>query len=400
MATPKCFRGCHFCSLEKIAVILKEQVSYMSIAVIFGGKSCEHDISIITGVLTLNVLIGAGYAAVPVYIDGAGVWYTGPNMNSVAVFGDTDNKVRKKWRRVTVLSGSDGLYSLKGKRLTTVNAAVLCTHGVSGEDGCLQGLLELAGIPYTGSGVYASAAGMNKATAKKLFEAAGLPVAPYVIATSRELADGGDKLEEAVQKLGLPIIVKPANLGSSIGISIANDTISLATAVQVASKYDNTLVLERAFVDFTEFNCAVLGRGNDTITSGVEQPVGWKEFLSFDNKYLDTVESGETVRTPAQIDDELKAKVKALSKAAFECIGASGVARVDLILDKGELYINEINTIPGSLSYYLFEYEGILHSELLTRLIKIAKEEAKDKRGLSYSYKSTVLRSGGSKCRK
>ena len=371
----------------------------MSIGVVFGGKSCEHDISIITGVLTLNVLEGAGYEVVPIYIDGEGFWYTGGSMNNVASFGAGNVDMRKKWKPIHILPGSDGLYNQKGKRLTSIDTAVLCTHGVSGEDGCLQGLLELSGIPYTGSGVFASAAGMNKAIAKKLFEAAGLPVAPYVIGKSKQLKNPGE-LAAAIEKLGLPIIVKPANLGSSIGISVASDTEGLVEAVRIASKYDNTLVLEKAFVDFGEFNCAVLGRGCDTITSGIEQPIGWKDFLTFDNKYLDLKEGEIGVRTPAEIDDELKSKIKMLAKRAFECIEASGVARVDLILDNGTLYVNEINTIPGSLSYYLFEYEGMIHSELLSRLIKIAKEEAADRKGLSYSHKSNVLKSCGSKSRK
>jgi len=370
----------------------------MSVGVIFGGKNCEHDISIITGVGTLNALSGAGYDTVPVYINGEGIWYSGGSMRDIAVFGDGGAKARKKWKRVRIEPACDGLLDVKGKRLATLDAAVLCTHGVGGEDGCLQGLLQLAGIPYTGSGVFASSAGMDKAVMKRLFEAAGLPVGPYRTVAAKNIDKSS--LAEIVKELGYPLIVKPANLGSSIGIGIAKDDGELLRAAQTAAEYDNNLIVEKAFVDFTELNCAVLGRGKDNIASGIEQPVGWTEFLSFDDKYTDIgAKRGKGQRSAsrmqAKISDEIKSRVKSLAKQAFECIGASGVARVDFLLDGDSLYVNEINTIPGSLSYYLFEFEGLGFAELLEKLIRLAKDEDEGRKRLTYVYKSNVLKSAG-----
>ena len=370
---------------------------------IFGGKSCEHDISIITGVQALNVLQVAGYDAVPIYIDGEGAWYSGKEMTTVADFEDVNPKVRKKWLPVRLEPSCKALIGPKGKHIKNLNCIVVCTHGVGGEDGCLQGLLQLTGIPYTGCGVLASAAGMDKAVMKKIFKHAKLPLVPYDVILSKEANETPNKLLKIAEKLKYPVIVKPANLGSSIGIGIANNDAELIEAAKAAAAYDSKLVVEKALVDFIELNCAVLGRENDLITSGVEQPVGWKEFLTFEDKYMDPAyksDKGTRVKSPAQIDDELKAKVKNVAKQAFESIGASGVARIDFLMDGDKLYVNEINTIPGSLSFYLFEYEGMSYAELLSRLIRLAKEEQADRDGLTYVYKSDVLKGIGQKNRK
>lgn len=375
----------------------------MSVGVIFGGKSCEHDISIITGVQTLNVLQTAGYDVVPIYIDGGGVWYTGKEMNAVTEFESVNFKIRKKWIPARLEPCSSSLVGPKGKVIRNLNCIVVCTHGVGGEDGCLQGLLQLTGIPYTGCGVLASAVGMDKDVMKRLFKDAGLPLLPYEVISGKDAVTKPDNLLKIAGKLTYPVIVKPANLGSSIGIGIANNDKELIEAARVASVYDRKLVIEKALVNFTELNCAVLGRGTDLIASGVEQPVGWKEFLTFEDKYMDPAvksDKGVRIKPPAQIADTLKNKVKKLAKKAFESIGASGVARIDFLMDGDKLYVNEINTIPGSLSFYLFEYDGMSHVELLGRLIRIAKEEQAERNALTYSYKSDVLRSVGGKNRK
>jgi len=375
----------------------------MSVGVIFGGKSCEHDISIITGVQTLSVLQGAGYDAVPIYINGNGVWFTGKEMNTVKEFECSNPKTRKKWMTVRLEPSSSSLIGSKGKVLRNLNCIVVCTHGIGGEDGCLQGLLQLTGIPYTGCGVLASAVGMDKEIMKRLFAHAGLPLLPYEVIAGKDTVTKPDKLLKIAEKLTYPVIVKPANLGSSIGIGIANNDKELIEASRAATVYDRKLVIEKALVNFTELNCAVLGKGNDIITSGVEQPVGWKEFLTFEDKYMDPAvksDKGVRIKPPAQISDTLKNKVKKLAKKAFESIGASGVARIDFLMDGDKLYVNEINTIPGSLSFYLFEYDGMSHAELLGRIIRIAKEEQAERNSLIYSYKSDVLRSVGGKNRK
>ena len=230
------------------------------IAVFFGGRSCEHDISIITG---LQALSACRKSAIGVYIDGDGVWHAGDSFDSV-------NAVRNgrfKSKPVYLRPGEPYLYS-KNRRLCKLSAALLCMHGMFGEDGSLQGMLELSGIPYTGSGILASAIGMNKLYSKRIFEAEGLKVLPYA-AVSREeyVADAFAAVSPILDKIEFPMIVKPCNLGSSIGISMADNLNALYTALRVAFEWDDVAVVEQALVGFTEVNCAVLGDGDDCVPS-------------------------------------------------------------------------------------------------------------------------------------
>lgn len=331
------------------------------IAVFFGGRSCEHDISIITG---LQALSACPRQCVGVYIDERGEWWTGEfdSVNAVK------NK-RFKGKSVHIRPAQPYLYC-RNKRLCKIDAALLCMHGILGEDGALQGLLAMCGIPYTGSDVLASALGMNKLFAKRMFEAAGLNVLPYrAVTRQRYERDTHAVLEELVSGLGFPMIVKPCNLGSSIGISVADDNTALYTALRVAFEWDDTVVVERALVDFTEVNCAVLGEGGDVTVSDTEQPVGWKSFLTFADKYSgDVKHSGHKI--PAEIDEATRETVERAAVTAFDAIGGSGVARVDFLV-KDEVYVNEINTIPGSLACTLFRRD-MDFSKLIERLIDYA----------------------------
>ncbi|MDR0425646.1 MAG: D-alanine--D-alanine ligase [Clostridiales bacterium] len=360
----------------------------MNIAVIYGGKSCEHNISVITGVQVLNAV--KGHNVVPIYIDNRGIWHTGKNL------GDINNykqRGRLKTRRVYLKPGDGYLYAERHKRLAAIDCAVLCNHGAGGEDGSLQGLLQLCGIPYTGSGVAASACGMDKALMKKLFKADRLPVVPYA-AVTREAFDADIKAVFArLKKLGYPVIVKPASGGSSIGIGMAHDGKELLNALHVAFMWDNTVVAERALTDFVELNCAVLGDRETVITSEVEQPVGWSEFLSFADKYEKSKfksENGGRLM-PAAVPDETRAAVREAAERAFRSVGAAGVARVDFMLDRAadKLYVNEINTIPGSLAHYLFSFDGMDFSALLDRLIGLAVKEKERQDRLQFVYTST-----------
>ncbi|MDE7464338.1 MAG: hypothetical protein K2M48_04830, partial [Clostridiales bacterium] len=269
------------------------------IAVFFGGRSCEHDISIITG---LQALDACRDQCAPVYIDPQGVWWTGEGFDSV-------NAVRYgkfKGKRVHIRAGEKYLYC-KNKRLFEIDAALLCMHGMLGEDGALQGCLDMSDIPYTGSGVLASAVGMNKLASKRAFESAGLNVLPYMSITRDEYeTDVSPALKTLKEKLKFPVIVKPCNLGSSIGISIAKNQTELFTALRVAFEWDDTAIIEKALEGFTEVNCAVIGDayhgetavndGDKYVVSETEQPVGWTEFLTFKDKY-----SGDVKQTRHKI---------------------------------------------------------------------------------------------------
>ncbi len=347
------------------------------VTVFFGGRSCEHDISILTGLQTLSA---CRKSAVGVYIDGDGVWYTSDGFDSL-------NAVRNKkfkGKRVYLRPGEPYLYS-KNKRLFKIDAAVLCMHGMLGEDGCLQGLLEMNGIPYTGSGVLASAIGMNKVYAKRIFERAELPVLPYGVVTRDGYnTDPYAAVKPLLDKLGFPIIVKPCNLGSSIGISVSNNLNELYAAFRLAFEWDDTVIAEKALSDFTEVNCAVLKTVDDLIVSDTEQPVGWKEFLTFSDKYSGDVKSTRH-KIPAEIDAETEELIKTFAVQAFTSVGCSGVARVDFLVKDGQVYINEINTIPGSLAYPLFR-QKMDFSKLIDCLIEDGVERKRRFERLRHTY--------------
>ncbi len=354
----------------------------MRVAVFFGGKSCEHNISLITGMQVLKA-VSARHEAVPVFIDRDGSFYTGGDLHNMRSFCKDPSACMKK-KRVLLAPGSNKLYAQNGKTLAVLDAAVLAAHGYGGEDGCLQGLLTLCGIPYTGSGVAASAVGMDKILMKKLFEYDALPVLPYVGFSADEYKNDLFTVVETIKKsLRFPMIVKPAKLGSSIGISVVHDYPSLFESLAACFLWDNAAVVENALEGFTELNCAGLGRGGEVTTSGIERPVSASEFLTFRDKY---VQKGKSAKRefPAKISGELAEKVKSFTRRAFCAVGASGVARVDFLYDGKELYVNEINTIPGALANYLFD--ELPFPELIDRLLDIALKAKEEADALTYVY--------------
>ncbi|MCL2062518.1 MAG: D-alanine--D-alanine ligase [Firmicutes bacterium] len=360
----------------------------MKVAVFFGGKSCEHNISVITGVQTLRALRGR-FEAIPVFIDPSGAFWTG-RFDTMEAF---KKSAHVKKTRVALMPPAPCLYDTKGKVIHTLDAAILATHGFGGEDGCIQGLLTLCGIPFTGSGVAASAVGMDKTLMKKLFTQASLPVLPYVGFTRAEYNDGLYAVVEQIKKnLRFPMIVKPASGGSSIGIAVAHEYPQLFEAVAAGFMWSNAVVVENALTDFTELNCAVLGSGAEITASEIEQPVDFKEFLSYADKYERKGKyKGNPGRVfPADIPQELAEKVKSLARRAFSAIGAEGVARIDFLYDGKQLYVNEINTIPGALSHYLFDKgsNALSFADLCARLVDIALKTKRDADELKYVYES------------
>jgi len=375
----------------------------MKVAVFFGGKSCEHSISVITAVQTMQAL-KQRHEVIPVFIDNmTGSFWTGKNLDTLEAFKESA-KVKKV--RVVLAPGSDKLYTYKGKVLAKLDAALLCTHGFGGEDGCLQGLLTLCGIPYTGSNVLASAVGMDKIFMKKVFERDFLPVVPYVgFSKSEYKSDLYNVVEKIKQSLCFPMIVKPANLGSSIGISVAHDFPELFEAISVGFMWDTRVVVEKALTDFKEYNCAAVGANGDYVVSEVERPLSSQTFLTYSEKY-GTKKGGGTItggkgkvksdvvankEFPANIPAELADKIKSYTKRVLDAIGASGVARVDFLYADGHLFVNEINTIPGALSNYLFSKgsQTLSFADLLDKLLNLALKAQKERDGLIYKYESS-----------
>jgi D-alanine-D-alanine ligase len=294
---------------------------------------------------------GERHKVVPVYIDGDGMWLVGKNLDKISTY---QNGKRVRGRRVHMRPGEPVLRYKSGRAAHKIDAALLCVHGANGEDGSLQGLLRLCGVPFTGSGILGSAVGMDKIVMKKLFIGAGLPVLPFVDFTADDYARNAAAVTERIGRgLRFPLIVKPANLGSSIGVGIARDFDGLSAAIAAALEWDTRVVVENALEDFCEYNCAVLGGSGSLTVSEVEQPVGWKEFLTFEDKYFDK-KGGASRKFPAAVSAALRSKIRAAAALAFKTLLCSGVARVDFLYKDGDLYVNEINTIPGSLSHYLF----------------------------------------------
>ncbi len=357
----------------------------MNVAVFYGGKSCEHDVSIVTGVQTLNAIIGE--RVIPVYVTRRGEWRIPKHPTELSAY-----RGAVKGKSVHMRPSSACLYTEHGREYARIDVAVICTHGNGGEDGCLQGWLELCGVPYTGSGVAASAIGMNKSLCKRVFTAAGLNTLAHELILRPDYEHGLRSVIERAALMGYPLIVKPNSLGSSIGVKKVNGARELIEALNVAFEWDNSVIIERALVGFTELNCAVLACQSGVIVSEVEQPVGLDDVLSYADKY----ERGgfkSARRFPADIPEELTKMVKTHARAAFDAIGASGVARVDFLYDNAQqkLYVNEINTVPGSLSTYLFEPDMTANSVIHT-LMDTAMAVNAAKTRLKYKFTSPTLR--------
>ena len=378
------------------------------VAVIFGGRTCEHDVSIISGLQAAGALNREAYDVIYVYIDRDGKWYTGDALKEIKFFTKFDATKAEQ----VIPTGEDGrlrllrhdpkkkLFGNAGMEIAAEADVVLpVMHGMNGEDGSLQGMLEMFNVPYTSAGVMGSAVGMDKISMKLLFKGCGFPVVEGTWFDRDAWATDKEKIcEECEAKLGYPMFVKPANLGSSIGISRAKDRDGLEEAIDTACAYDRRILVEKGVDNLREVNCSVLGYGKEIRASVLEMPISSAEFLDFADKYQRGGKGGGkgmeslTRRIPAPIGDELTQKVKDLAIAAFKAMDLKGVVRIDFILDEHDnVYINEANTIPGSLSFYLWEPEGVSFAGLLDEMINHAFKANADKNWSVFSYSSSIL---------
>ena len=282
-------------------------------------------------------------------------------------------------------------------------------HGTNVEDGTVQGYLQLLGLPYCGCDILSSAVGMDKYVTKTVLREASIPVLDCVRARMAEYNDDADALIEKIEtKIGYPVIVKPINCGSSIGISKASDRDSLAEALADAFTYSDRILAERAIVNLREINCSVLGDGDAAEASECEEPVGSDEILSFNDKYVGGAKGSAKGakssednkgmaslkrKIPAPITPEQRDYIRKTAVDAFQALGCGGVSRIDFLLDAstGEIFFNEINTIPGSLSFYLWEPLGVKYTELLDKMIALALKRDRQNRALTYTFESSVL---------
>jgi len=360
-----------------------------NLAIFFGGKSSEHDISIITAIQVMNNVDIRKYNLVPVYIDEDNAWHY------VDEYSKIDNYINKIYKKNLVTGFFDKCLIKKTrygfKKFKKIDIAINCCHGLNGEDGTLAGVFELNNIPFVGSGVLPSAIGMDKAIMKDVFNANNIPCVPFVATTKSEYKLGKDKfISSVIEKLGFPLIVKPANLGSSIGINIANSVLELENNIEIAFEYDNKILVENVVQNLREINCSCIGNYNSCETSILEEPKNWQTFLNFDEKYLSQAENKKTINV--KIGNGIDEQIKALSKKVFQVLGCSGVVRIDFLLnDKTqEIYVNEINTIPGSYANYLWKHKYSF-SQLLNKLLELSQDEYLYKNTNNYAFYSNVL---------
>ena len=380
------------------------------IGVIFGSRSCEREVSIISAVQLMRFADREKYDIIPVYIDEQGSWYTGETLKEIQSFKPfrPDGKgILRVWPDLTSGSGAL-LYTQKGSGLLSrekteiaarIDVYIVVMHGLNGEDGTLQGLLELANIPYTSTGVTGSGIGMDKIIMKQFFRGADLPVLPAKWYTRKEFATDCEKvISEIAADPGYPVFVKPANLGSSIGVSRADNGQELEEALKLAFEYDRRVLVEKGLDKPIELNCSVLGYDDDISASPIEMPLNHDEFLDFRDKYLGGGGSKGMASLsrvlPAPIEDDLKSEIQEMSKKIFRMLDCKGVVRIDYMFDRAteKLYITEINTIPGSLAFYLWEKDGVTYRELIDRMIACAEKAHADKNQANYAYTSDILK--------
>ncbi len=379
-----------------------------SIAVLYGGKTAEHDVSIITGVQLMDNADKNKYNIVPVYIARDGQWYTGEKLRDIEflkTFDGNSKDIEKVY--ISPIPGSSSLMSAEKKtgffggskaQDIHIDAVIPAMHGMNGEDGSMQGLFQLAEIPYACTGIMGSAVGMDKIVMKSVFKGCGFPQIPYINFTRTQWnEDQNAIINRAEAEIGYPMIVKPSNLGSSIGISKATDKDTLITAIKVAASYDRRLIIEHAVENLMEVNCSCLGFEDDIKVSELEEPVTWESFLTFDEKYLRGGKSKGMAsldrRIPAQISQEMADNVRQLSKNIFAALDCKGIVRIDFIIDKATntLYVNEINSLPGSFAFYLWDPIGVTYPTLIDEMINQAFVLHKQMQDNNYAYDSNIL---------
>ncbi len=393
-------------------------MSNPTVAVLFGGRSVEHEVSVISGHQAMDALDQAGYPVLPIYVTKQGNWYAGEGLHNLDLYREQTfhaaglkNVYRvslspdRSVRQLVVHPGAGG--GLLGGKAPKLWADVFFPvfHGTHGEDGSLQGLFELADVAYVGSGVLASAIGMDKIVQKGVIGAAGIPTLDCVEVSRVEWESGRDPVVARVEAAySYPMMVKPVSLGSSVGVSSCPDRAALGDALDLALELDGRALVEQALTDFIEINCSVLGPPDRA--SACEQPARSESVLSFDDKYRHGGSkklgrgqasaagmAGLQRQVPAPIGDALTAEVKSAALKAFAAIGAAGVVRVDFLYDQArkKLFLNEINTTPGSLSYYLWEEEGLRFDQLVAELVRIALDRHETARATVYTFSANLL---------
>lgn len=376
-----------------------------TMAVFFGCRSVEHEVSVISAVQAMNAIDRKKYEVIPVYVTKEGEMFTSPLLFDIESFKGNLDELVKKCEQVTFIrlknktvmrSFASGLF--KKCRDTVIDLAFPIVHGTNCEDGTMAGYFEFLNLPYISCDIISAAVGMDKAVFKSVLKSAGLPVLDCMTFRSREFsADKEHFIRGIGKKIGYPLIIKPANLGSSVGITKVNSESELESAISLAASFAEKILAERAIENLREINCSVLGDADSCIASVCEEPFMHDEILSYADKYEGNSKSKGMAslgrKIPADISEELSEKIRGLSVDIMKATGSSGVVRIDYLLDSesGEVFANEINTIPGSLAFYLWEASGIKYTELIDRLCDIAFKRQRNRDNLTFTIKTNIL---------
>lgn len=378
----------------------------IKIGVIYGGETVEHEVSVISALQAMNNLNEDKYDIVPIYISKDRIWYTGHMLRDIEFYKEFEDEKKYatkvmlyKKGKTFLLQRTTGIFR---KDITYLDVILPVVHGNNVEDGSLAGLLDSIGIPYVGSHVLGGALGQDKVVMKQVMESVNLPIVPYTWFYDSEYLDNKENILKEIKKIGYPVIVKPATLGSSIGIEVAKNEKDIESKIEDAMEYDTKIVVEKVIENLTEVNASVLGNYEYQKVSPLEEVMGEDEILSFADKYLGNAKSKGTASkgmastsriVPARISEKLTKEIQDTAKQVFKVLNLSGVCRVDFFIDNKEnkFYVNEPNTCPGSLSFYLWKEAGMKYSELLDEMVSIAIKEYKHKNQKTMSFKSSIF---------
>ena len=388
------------------------------VGVFFGGKTTEHEISVISAIQAIGYLDREKYDVIPVYITKNNEFYVGEKIGDISSYTNIPALLKESQRVIMVNDeGKAKLIRYPQKMFGKsfydyIDIAFPIVHGTNVEDGTLQGFLQMMGVPYVGCDVLSSAVGMDKYVMKTVLKDNGIPVLDCKCYTSDQYdADVEVLVNEIEKEIGYPVIVKPVNLGSSIGISKADDRNELYASLETAFAYATKVLIERAVQNLKEINCSVLGDYSGAEASECEEPVSSDKILTFAEKYIGDGSSKGAKggvkaspsgskgmatlkrKIPAEITPEQRDTVRKMAVDAFKVLGCSGVSRIDFMMDTatGEIWLNEINTIPGSLSFYLWEPVGVKYTELLSRMISLSLKREREQENITFSFDSNVL---------
>ena len=382
-------------------------INKKNIAVIFGGRSAEHDVSIITAhIPIIQSLLAAGQFDVwPIYISREGSWYCNKEMNDLAYFKQDDFKTRLvKQKKIRILfdNGLKIIWPGIMSKTIQIDIAFPAMHGTFGEDGSLMGLLRMANVPFVGCDLFASVIAMDKVLTKQIISIEGISVVPYVWFTKNDWGKNKDIWIEKIFKLKWPLFVKPVHLGSSIAISKVKQKTELENAIKVAFHYDDKILVEESVENLIEVTLPIMGN-NELRLAAIERPLNKTEFFDFSDKYLSAggKKSGGVnsyySEIPADIDKKLAEQVEDLGKRTYRALGCSGIARIDFLIDADtkKIYVNEVNTLPGSLYHHNWKKIGVSGVELVTKLISLAEENFIQRKNITYAFNSDILKKAG-----